>query len=848
MCMVMHLQEFKIILRNAVEMSGITGNTRCWRVSHPPSLYSCARPTTSRAALRRGYKTLVLLHTFSASQASSRRSILCNRDRRTKWVLKEPCASTELNDKMHVKKQRKHNIFAALASSLPAITERTIMLPIDYYQVLGADTHFLADAIVRAYETRVNNLPAEGFSQDAIIARQEILRGACETLADPDLRGEYNDSLLEDEAGTIMVDVPLSKVPGALCLLQEAGEMEIVLQVGQNLLKERLIRTYQRDIILAMALAYVELSREAMAETPPAIMQSCELLERSLKLLQEEGGSSLAPALQQQIDDTIEHMNPRCLLELLSLPLDKEHEGKRQEGKQGVQSILWTVGEGGSFAPIPGFTREEYMKESFSRLTAAEQVALFTATPSNIPAESSEVYAVALAHIAEGFVAKKPHLIREADTLFLELQQVVASPSDLAGDFRPADQKLDFAFERGMCALLLGEIDDCRAWLGLDDANSPYRVQSIAEFVVKHSSISEDADFLPGLCKLLESWLGDVIFPSFRETEKLQVNLRDYFDDPGVLSYLEKLEKGGSPLAAAAAIVQLGAGAGAALDSVKASALETLQKVFPIRKVGGFKIEETFGAASKARLDFSSEKLLTNDESQSDTALDKGSSVRTASSLPGGSKPPGAAWGESEMFELSGAARSQQLSPLKIAGASVLIGALVFGGWRIFFAGKGLQKTQTDFSSGRGASSSGSAASSLSQRGVSQIDARIAEKLVRRWQAVKSQALGRDHVVENLSEVLDGQMLKSWNERAKDVQKNGWYWEYKLTNLSIDSVTISTDGRRAMIEATLWEGASLYDEKKSKVSDSYQSSYTTRYELANINGVWKINSGTVLRS
>lgn len=65
--------------------------------------------------------------------------------------------------------------------------------------------------------------------------------------------------------------------------------MEIVLQVGQNLLKERLIRTYHRDIILAMALAYVELSREAMAETPPAIMQSCELLERSLKLLQVSG-------------------------------------------------------------------------------------------------------------------------------------------------------------------------------------------------------------------------------------------------------------------------------------------------------------------------------------------------------------------------------------------------------------------------------------------------------------------------------------------------------------------------------------------------------------------------------
>lgn len=62
--------------------------------------------------------------------------------------------------------------------------------------------------------------------------------------------------------------------------------MEVVLQVGQELLRERLGKFFQRDVVLAMALAYVELSREAMAESPPAIVRSCELLERALKLLQ----------------------------------------------------------------------------------------------------------------------------------------------------------------------------------------------------------------------------------------------------------------------------------------------------------------------------------------------------------------------------------------------------------------------------------------------------------------------------------------------------------------------------------------------------------------------------------
>lgn len=828
-------------------MSVFTG-----RVFYPQVSY-CGR-ATSGAALRRGHNTGFLLRTFALRRTSSSRRVLCSGIR---WLSRDlhgaarPNGNTlaeQMEWQKRVDAEKENKIISALASSLPAVTERTIALPIDYYQVLGADTHFLADAVVRAYESRVN-LPEEGFSQDALVARQEILRGACETLADPDLRGEYNDSLVEDEAGTIMVDVPFSKVPGVLCLLQEVGEMEIVLQVGQKLLQERLTKSYQRDVLLAMALAYVELSREAMAESPPAIMRSCELLERSLKLLQEEGGSSLAPALQDQIDETLQHMNPRCMLELLALPLDKEHERKREEGMQGIRSILWTVGEGGAFAPIPGFTREEFMKQAFARLTAAEQVALFAATPSNIPAESSEVYAVALAHVAEGFVEKKPHLIREADTLFLELQHANASPSDISGDFHPADQKLDLAFERGMCALLLGEIDDCRAWLGLDDAHSPYRDQLITDFVVANSSVSDEGDYLPGLCKLLESWLGEVVFPTFREIDGLQVKLRDYFDYPGVLSYLEKLEKGGSPLAAAAAIVQLGAGAGAALDSVKASALKTLQKVFPLGKAkGGSKIKESnMDNTSKAHMESSFDQQLTDslhDDPQLDIGLDE-SPVRTASSSLGGTKLPGAAWGDSEMLEVQETSKSQQVSPLQIACASVLIGALAFGGWRILFAGKGILKPRKENPiTGRMVGFPGS----VSEASVPEMDARIAENLVRHWQAIKSQALGRDHAVEKLCEVLDGQMLQSWSERARDVRKNGWFWEYRLTDLNIDSVTISTDGKKAMVEATLWEGASLYDEKRVQVTDSYHSSYTTRYELAVSDGEWKITSGAVLRS
>lgn len=68
--------------------------------------------------------------------------------------------------------------------------------------------------------------------------------------------------------------------------MQEAGETEVVLKIGENLLKERLPKSFKQDVLLAMALAYVDFSRDAMALSPPDFITGCEILERALKLLQ----------------------------------------------------------------------------------------------------------------------------------------------------------------------------------------------------------------------------------------------------------------------------------------------------------------------------------------------------------------------------------------------------------------------------------------------------------------------------------------------------------------------------------------------------------------------------------
>lgn len=91
----------------------------------------------------------------------------------------------------------------------------------------------------------------------------------------------------------------LKQVGGALCLLHEVREAEVVLQAGQALLaqQEDLPKTLNRDVVLAMALSYVELSREAMAESPSAVVKSCSLLESGLKVLR----VGVQPTLFQRI-------------------------------------------------------------------------------------------------------------------------------------------------------------------------------------------------------------------------------------------------------------------------------------------------------------------------------------------------------------------------------------------------------------------------------------------------------------------------------------------------------------------------------------------------------------------
>lgn len=87
-------------------------------------------------------------------------------------------------------------------------------------------------------------------------------------------------------------------------------------------------------------------------------------------------------------------------------------------------------------------------------------------------------------------------------------------------------------------------------------------------------------------------------------------------------------------------------------------------------------------------------------------------------------------------------------------------------------------------------------------------------------------------------------MLKIWTDRAAEIAKLGLIYDYTLSKLTIDSVTLSQDGRHAWVEARVEESARLTDPVHPENNDSNITSYTTRYELSGSGSGWKITEGS----
>ena len=101
-------------------------------------------------------------------------------------------------------------------------------LPIDHFRLLGVNPTTDLQSLLRTLQQRIDRAPDKGFTQETLLAREELLRASADLLSDSSRRQAYESDLtaLAGSGPALMpaLDVPTSKEVGGLLLLLEAGQ------------------------------------------------------------------------------------------------------------------------------------------------------------------------------------------------------------------------------------------------------------------------------------------------------------------------------------------------------------------------------------------------------------------------------------------------------------------------------------------------------------------------------------------------------------------------------------------------------------------------------------------------
>ncbi|MEH1872212.1 IMS domain-containing protein [Nostoc sp.] len=426
-------------------------------------------------------------------------------------------------------------------------------IPLDYYRILGLPLAASDEQLRQAYSDRIVQLPRREYSQAAISSRKQLIEEAYVVLSDPKQRSTYDHLYLAHaydadnlaaaavakenrkestkrgiNSQSLGIEISQDELVGALLILQELGEYELVLKLGRpylvnknsaksviksnNLADEEIYENAEHpDVVLTVALACLELGREQWQQGH--YENAAISLETGQELLVREG---LFVSVQAEIQADLYKLRPYRILELLALPQEKTAE--RRQGLELLQNLLEDRGgidgtnNDDSGLNIDDFLR--FIQQLRNHLTVAEQHKLFEAQSKRPSAVAT--YLAVYALIARGFAQRQPALIRQARQMLIRL-----------------GKRQDVHLEQSLCALLLGQTEEATRVLELSQ-----EYEALA-FIREKSQ--DSPDLLPGLCLYAEQWLQHEVFPHFRDLANQQAFLKDYFANQQVQAYLEAL-------------------------------------------------------------------------------------------------------------------------------------------------------------------------------------------------------------------------------------------------------------------------------------------------------------------
>jgi hypothetical protein len=762
-----------------------------------------------------------------------------------------------------------------------------VRIPLDYYRILGLPLAASEEQLRQAYSDRIVQLPRREYSQAAISSRKQLIEEAYVVLSDPKQRSTYDHLYLAhaydpdnlaaaavakenrpestkrgSDTQSLGIEINQDELVGALLILQELGEYELVLKLGRpylvnknsatsarksnNLADEEIYESAEHpDVVLTVALACLELGREQWQQGH--YENAAISLETGQELLVREG---LFSSVQAEIQADLYKLRPYRILELLALPQEKTAE--RSQGLELLQNLLEDRGgidgtnNDDSGLNIDDFLR--FIQQLRTHLTVAEQHKLFEAQSKRNSAVAT--YLAVYALIARGFAQRQPALIRQARQMLMRL-----------------GKRQDVHLEQSLCALLLGQTEEATRVLELSQ-----EYEALA-FIREKSQ--DSPDLLPGLCLYAEQWLQHEVFPHFRDLANQQAFLKDYFANQQVQAYLEALPTDAETTNEWAVVnpqyfpQPKTKNLNFHHNSTKTSA-QFNQSRIPNPDLPETPTKET------PDLNFSPPMWSSSGSIRSEVPAAERMSRGTNQHLNGSAKGAASSHNQKRRRRkptpstireripdnrpYSRRPRRRRTFANTIEGKTRLVWRVFISlvsllviwvvatttfGWlkNLFFPPPSLRGVELFVQ--------------INQPPVSIPDPKTkpqatdgpltnatAEEVIRTWLSTKAAALGPNHEINNLAQILTGSALSQWRLIAQQNRSDNRYRKYEHS-LKIESVErIDLFANRAAVEATVKEVTQLYENGEFK--NSSNDNLRVRYDLIREQGKWRIQSTSVV--
>lgn len=751
-------------------------------------------------------------------------------------------------------------------------------IPLDYYRILGVPIKATEAQIKQAYHDRALQLPRREYSDLAITARKQLLDQAYSILVSEDTRTAYDQEFLgqtysnddkqslelplqqakttepEFSSDTPWIKIEKEQFVGAILILQELGEYELVIKLGLPYLNQQsnisidqgLLGNPQMvlaDIILTLALAYLELEREQWQQGHYEAAANSGYKGQDL-LLQ----NGLFPSVRGEIQADLYKLRPYRILELLAL--SEDHLVDRRRGMQLLQEMLEErggidgTGDDQSGLSVDDFLR--FVQQLRTYLKVDEQQELFEAEARRPSAVAT--YLAVYAFLANGFAQCRPEFVNKAQELLYRLSN-----------------RQDVYLEQAVCGLLLGQTDEANQALGFSQD-----AETLA-FIRQQSQGAPD--LLPGLCLYAERWLQTEVFSHFRDLVNHQASLKDYFANPQVQFYLEQLpvDKGSQDQWAIINSEEL---------EMRESNPEIINsfgtmKNLKSRESANNYVGYTEDGNGKVTSDRAKAGLLTSPREQSSSYTKPEGTTVTApkeSSRPPSRRKqrqqslkqpvtPIAGNSETNLQDFSGLNSLHAQSRRRNRPKSNRLLLLTFGGllgltalaFILVGAFKWLQQALTNLST---PPLQGQQLSIELSKPVLEIpkpgsklippemNQNTAQEVVETWLSSKKAAFGEQHQIDELNKILVEPLLSQQRGRALTIKKSNAYrkFEHKVTISKVNK----KNENEATIEAQIQEKSQYYQGNNLSPGNSSNETLQVRYDLVLQNNQWMIKGIKVI--